>query len=190
MKKDQLIVATSAAFEPFEYMEGSDYLGVDMEIAAGLADYLGMELVIMNMDFDAVLPSVNQGLCDIAMSALTVTDERKEIVNFSSPYYTASQRLIVRSDNNEFRDDMDLVQLEEILKGKDASVCVGVQSGTTAQYYCEGDADLGFEGFAMTVKTYKNDYLAVQDLLNGNVNYVVVDSVPAKFITESINEMQ
>ena len=101
--KDQLLVATNAAFAPFEYMEGDNYYGVDMEIAAGLANYLGKELVIQNMDFDAVLLSVNQGKSDMSMSGLTVTDERKEIVNFTTSYYTASQRLIIRSDNTERR---------------------------------------------------------------------------------------
>ena len=188
--KDQLLVATNAAFAPFEYMEGDNYFGVDMEIAAGLADYLGKELVIQNMDFDAVLLSVNQGKSDMSMSGLTVTDERKEIVNFTTSYYTASQRLIIRSDNTEFDGVSSAADIEAILKGKDSSVKVGVQNGTTGQFYCEGDEDWGFEGFAMTTTGYKNGSLAVQDLLNGNLNYVIIDAAPAKFIAESINNLQ
>ena len=188
--KDQLLVATNAAFAPFEYMEGDNYFGVDMEIAAGLADYLGKELVIQNMDFDAVLLSVNQGKSDMSMSGLTVTDERKEIVNFTTSYYTASQRLIIRSDNTEFVGVSSAADIEAILKGKDSSVKVGVQNGTTGQFYCEGDEDWGFEGFAMTTTGYKNGSLAVQDLLNGNLNYVIIDAAPAKFIAESINNLQ
>ncbi len=188
--KDQLLVATNAAFAPFEYMEGDNYYGVDMEIAKGLADYLGKELVIQNMDFDAVLLSVNQGKSDMSMSGLTVTDERKEIVNFTTSYYTASQRLIIRSDNTEFDGVSSAADIEAILKGKDSSVKVGVQNGTTGQFYCEGDADWGFEGFAMTTTGYKNGSLAVQDLLNGNLNYVIIDAAPAKFIAESINNLQ
>ncbi len=188
--KDQLLVATNAAFAPFEYMEGDNYYGVDMEIAKGLADYLGKELVIQNMDFDAVLLSVNQGKSDMSMSGLTVTDERKEIVNFTTSYYTASQRLIIRSDNTEFDGVSSAADIEAILKGKDSSVKVGVQNGTTGQFYCEGDEDWGFDGFAMTTTGYKNGSLAVQDLLNGNLNYVIIDAAPAKFIAESINKLQ
>lgn len=188
--KDQLLVATNAAFAPFEYMEGDNYYGVDMEIAKGLADYLGKELVIQNMDFDAVLLSVNQGKSDMSMSGLTVTDERKEIVNFTTSYYTASQRLIIRSDNTEFDGVSSAADIEAILKAKGSDIKVGVQNGTTGQFYCEGDADWGFEGFSMTTTGYKNGSLAVQDLLNGNLQYVIIDAAPAKFITESINKLQ
>ena len=188
--KDQLVVATNAAFEPFEYTEGDSYLGIDMEIAALLADYLGKELVIQNMDFDAVCLSVGQQKCDIAMAGLTVKEDRKEYVDFSETYYSASQKLIVTSDNTEFDACTDAASVEAILKGKDASVKVGVQNGTTGQFYCEGDADWGFEGFSMTTTGYKNGSLAVQDLLNGNISYVIIDSAPAACITEAINELQ
>ena len=188
--KEQLLVATNAAFAPFEYMEGDNYYGVDMEIAAGLANYLGKELVIQNMDFDAVLLSVNQGKSDMSMSGLTVTDERKEIVNFTTSYYTASQRLIVRSDCSEFDSVSGVADIEAILKAKGSDVKVGVQNGTTGQFYCEGDEEWGFDGYNMTTVGYKNGSLAVQDLLNGNLNYVIIDAAPAKFIAESINNLQ
>lgn len=188
--KDQLVVATNAAFEPFEYMEGESYLGIDMEIADGLAKYLGKELVISNMDFDAVLTNVQQGNCDIGMSGLTVTDERKEVVNFTNSYYEASQKLIIRSDNTEFDNAKDVAAIEAILNGKTGSTKVGVQNGTTGKLYCEGDEDWGFAGYKMSCMGYKNGSLAVQDLLNGNLDYVVIDAAPAKFITESINKIQ
>ena len=93
--KDQLVVATNAAFEPFEYTDGgTNYYGIDMEIADLLAKELGKELVIVNMDFDAVCLSVGQQQCDIAMAGLTVNEERKEYVTFSTSYYNASQKLI------------------------------------------------------------------------------------------------
>ena len=87
----------------FEYMEGDSYFGVDMEIAKGLAEYLGKELVIQNMDFDSVCLSVGQHKSDIAMSGLTIKPEREEYVTFTDSYYEASQKLIVRSDNTEFQ---------------------------------------------------------------------------------------
>ena len=188
--KDQLVVATNAAFEPFEYTQGDSYYGVDMEIAAALADYLGKELVIQNMDFDAVCLSVGQQKCDIAMAGLTVRPDREEYVAFSSSYYVASQRLITLSDDTEFDSCKDAASVEAILNGKDSSVKIGVQTGTTGQFYVEGDAEWEFDGFPVEAVGYKNGALAVQDLLNGNIQYVIIDSAPATFITESINKMQ
>ncbi|MGN1266917.1 MAG: transporter substrate-binding domain-containing protein, partial [Dorea sp.] len=97
--KDQLVVATNAAFAPFEYTQGESYMGIDMEIAALLAEELGMELVIENMDFDAVCLTVGQHKCDIAMAGLTVNEEREAYVTFSESYYEASQRLVVPSND-------------------------------------------------------------------------------------------
>ena len=188
--KDQLVVATNAAFEPFEYMEGDSYYGIDMEIASLLADELDMELVIENMEFDAVCLSVGQQKCDIAMAGLTVNEERKEYVEFSHSYYKASQHLIVPSTDTSFDDCKDadavIAKLNE-LTDKDK---IGVQAGTTAQYFVEGDDDWGFDGLPATCVTYKNGSLAVQDMLNGNIKYVIIDAAPAAAITESINEVQ
>lgn len=188
--KDQLVVATNAAFEPFEYMQGEDYYGIDMEIAAKFAEYLGVELVIQNMDFDAVCLSVGQHKCDIAMAGLTVKPEREEYVTFTDSYYSASQKLIVKSTDTEFDACKTVEDVEAILNAKDSSTKIGVQTGTTGQFYCEGDADWGFAGFKCETIGYKNGALAVQDLLNKNIDYVIIDSAPAKCITESINEMQ
>ncbi|MBO5352571.1 MAG: transporter substrate-binding domain-containing protein [Lachnospiraceae bacterium] len=188
--KDQLVIATNAAFEPFEYMKGDSYYGIDMEIAAALADYLGQELVIQNMDFDAVCLSVGQQKCDIAMAGLTVKPEREEYVTFSTSYYSASQKIIVKSDNTEFDNCKTAADVEAILAAKDTNTKIGVQTGTTGQFYVEGDADWGFDGFPVTSIGYKNGSLAVQDLLNGNLDYVIIDSAPAACITEAINNMQ
>ncbi|MGN0390552.1 MAG: transporter substrate-binding domain-containing protein [Wujia sp.] len=188
--KDQLVVATNAAFEPFEYTKGEDYYGIDMEIAKALADKLGKELVIQNMDFDAVCLSVGQQKCDIAMAGLTIKPDREEYVNFSDSYYSASQKLIVTSDNTEFDACKEAADVEAILNAKGSETKVGVQTGTTGQFYCEGDEDWGFTGYKMESVGYKNGSLAVQDLLNGNINYVIIDSAPAASITAAINEMQ
>ena len=188
--KDQLVVATNAAFEPFEYMEGENYVGIDMEIAALLAEELGQELVIQNMDFDAVCLSVGQQKCDIAMAGLTVSDERKEYVTFSDTYYQASQRLIVPSDDTTFDDMTDADSIAAALGELDSSVKIGVQQGTTGNCYVEGSEDLGFPGLEATCQTYKSGSLAVQDMLNGNIDYVIIDAAPAAAITAAINEMQ
>ena len=187
--KEQLVVATNAEFAPFEYMEGDKYYGIDMEIAKALADYLGQELVIVNMSFDAVCLSVGQSKCDIAMAGLTITEERKEVVNFSESYYNAAQKIVVPSNNTEFDECAAAEDVAAILNEKDDTTKVGFQAGTTGQFYTEGDADWGFDGYAVEAIGYDNGSLAVQDMLNGNLDYVIIDAAPAVAITTAINEM-
>ena len=187
--KDQLIVATNAGFEPFEYMDGDKYVGIDMEIADLLAKELGVELVINNMDFDAVCLSVGQHKCDIAMAGLTVKPDREEYVTFSKSYYNASQKLIVKADDTTFDACKTKEDVEAILSAMDSSKKIGVQNGTTGQFYVQGDADWGFAGFPVTCTGYKNGSLAVQDILNGNIDYVVIDSAPAAAITAAFNKL-
>ena len=188
--KDQLVVATNAAFEPFEYTKGDQYYGIDMEIAKLLADELGKELVIQNMDFDAVCLSVSQQKCDIAMAGLTINEERKEYVSFTDAYYQASQRLIVPSADTTFDDCKTADEVAAKLAELSASDKIGVQAGTTGQYYVEGSDDWGFAGLPAECVTYKSGSLAVQDMLNGNIKYVIIDAAPANAITASINAMQ
>ena len=188
--KDQLVVATNAAFEPFEYTKGDAYLGIDMEIAALLAEELGQELVIQNMDFDAVCLSVGQHKCDIAMAGLTVNEEREEYVTFSDSYYSASQRLVVPSDDTNFDDCTTADEVAAKLGELTADDKIGVQQGTTANYYVNGDEEWGFPGLPAECVTYKSSSLAIQDMLNGKVNYVIIDAAPADAITKAINEMQ
>lgn len=186
--KDQLVVATNLGFEPFEYMIGDQYFGIDLEIASLFAEYLGKELVIVNMDFEAVCLSVGQGKCDIAMAGLTIKEDRKEYVNFTDPYYQASQMLIVKQSDTTFDNCKTAADVETILKGKNSSTKIGVQTGTTAQYYVEGDPDWEFEGFAVSCVGYKSGALAVQDMLNGNLDYVIIDEAPAACIAKAFNE--
>ena len=188
--KDQLVVATNAEFAPFEYKDGDKYYGVDMEIAYLLAQKLGQELVIQNMDFDAVCLTVGQHKCDIAMAGLTVNEEREEHVTFSESYYVASQRLVVKTDDKTFDDCKTADDVTAILTKLTKENTIGVQNGTTGQFYVEGDADWGFDGLPVTCKGYKNGALAIQDMLNGNIDYVIIDAAPADAITESINKMQ
>jgi polar amino acid transport system substrate-binding protein len=187
--KDQLVVATNAQFAPFEYKEGDKFYGIDMEIAKLLADYLGKELVIKDMEFEAVCLSVGQHKCDIAMAGLTISEDRKEHVTFSDSYYTANQRIIVKSGDETFKDCKTAEDVEKILNGFNAETKIGYQNGTTGALYVEGDADWGFDGYKVTGKGYGSGALAVQDMLNGNIDYVIIDSDPAKFITKAINEV-
>ena len=187
--KDQLVVATNAAFEPFEYTlsTGNEYYGVDMELAKLLADRLGQELVIQNMNFDAVCLAVGQHQCDIAMAGLTVSPTREEYVQFSESYYNASQVVVARGDDTTFDSCTTAEEVEEVLKGLGSDVTIGCQTGTTGQFYVDGDEGLGFEGLTAQSRGYQNASLAMQDLINGNINYVIVDIAPAEKITEAIN---
>lgn len=187
--KDQLLVATNAEFEPFEYKEGDLFYGIDMEIANLLAQKLGKELVIIDMAFDAVLLSVQQGKADIGMAGLTVTEERAQQVDFSDSYYSAAQKIIVKSDDTTFDNCTTKEEVDAILQGFDSSVTIGGQNGTTGQYYVEGSEDFGFEALDATWKGYANGSLAVQDLVNGGVDYVIIDSAPANAITTAVNEV-
>lgn len=180
--KDQLVVATNAEFEPFEYMKGTGFYGIDMEIAALLAKELGLELVIEHMNFDAVCLAVAQGQCDIAMAGLTVSDDRREHVDFTDSYYNASQMIMVPEGSGLFAGCASAEDIEKKLKGFGSGTRAGAQGGTTGQYYLEGDPSLGFEGFAVTCVPYTNGALAVQDMLNGNLDFVVIDEAPAHAI--------
>ena len=188
--KDQLVVATNAGFEPFEYTKGGDtYYGIDMEIAALLAEHLGKELVISNMDFDAVCLSVGQGKADIAMAGLTIKEDRKEYVSFSDPYYNAAQKIIVKESDKTFDNCKTAADVEAILSGFGKDKKIGVQTGTTGQFYVEGDESWGFSGFNVTCVGYKSGSLAVQDMMNKNIDYVIIDEAPAKFIADAINAL-
>lgn len=200
----QLIVATNAAFEPFEYMVGENFYGLDLEIMALFAQKLGKELYIYNMEFDAVCLAVSAdggsyegengdvavegGIADIAAAGLTVSDTRKQILDFSVSYYDASQMLIVDMNDTTFDNCETVADVEAILKGFGKDVKIGVQSATTGQKYCEGDADWGFDGFGFTTMPYNSGALAVQNILNGNVKYVIIDEGPAKAIVKNVNE--
>ena len=188
--KDQLIVATNAAFEPFEYMKGDKYYGVDMEIAQLLAEYLGKELVISNMDFDAVCLSVGQGKADIAMAGLTIKEERKQYVNFSDKYYDAAQMIIVKASDKRFDNCKTAEDVENVMNNLKPTTQVGVQNGTTGQLYVEGDEEWGFTGYDVKCVGYKAGSLAVQDMLNGNIELVVIDEAPAHKIAEAFNAMK
>ena len=185
--KDQLVVATNAEFAPFEYKEGDKFYGIDMEIAKLLADKLGKELVIVDMAFDAVLLSVQQQKADIGMAGLTVTEERAKQVDFSDPYYNAAQKIICKADDKTFDNCKTKEDVDKILQGFDKSVLIGGQNGTTGQDYVEGSSDFGFTKLNATWKGYANGSLAVQDLINGGINYVIIDAAPATAITNAIN---
>lgn len=189
--KDQLVVATSTGFEPFEMVDGGIYSGIDLEIAAGLAEYLGVELVIEDMQFASVVTSVQQGICDIGMAGLTITPARLEIVSFSDSYYDAAQVLLVKDSCTEFDSCKTADDVVAILNTKDSSCKIGCQTGTTGEIYIVGDADdpdgYGFSGLQATKMAYDYAALAANAMVNGDIDYVIVDNAPANAIAKAIN---
>ena len=121
------------------------------------------------------------------MAGLTVTEERAKQVDFSDPYYNAAQKIICKADDKTFDNCKTKEDVDKILQGFDKSVLIGGQNGTTGQYYVEGSSDFGFTKLNATWKGYANGSLAVQDLINGGINYVIIDAAPATAITNAIN---
>ena len=191
--KDQLVVATSTGFEPFEMVdENGKFSGIDLEIAAGLAEYLGKELVIEDMQFASVITSVQQGICDIGMAGLTVTPAREEMVTFSNTYYNASQVIIAMESDTTFDECETTEDVVAILNALTADTLIGCQTGTTGEIYIDGDLDLGDEGYGFaglpaTKKAYDYGALAVAAMKNGQIKYVILDNAPAKAIANKVN---
>ena len=183
-----LIVATNTEFEPFEYKNGGNYCGIDMEIACLLADYLGRTLVVKDMDFDAVVTSVEKGLCHIGMAGLTISADRMEAVQFSIPYYGTTQMILVMEDNITF-DNCNTKEDVEIALSALNGAKAGAQTSTTGFYYIQGSEDFGFDGFKnISINAYDSVALAVTDMINGAVDFIVVDKAPATALVSKMNE--
>jgi len=189
--KDQLVVLTNTPFEPFEYTgDDGKYYGVDIELMAGFADYLDKELcIIEHLDFDTICEEANKYTNGVVAAGLTVSEDRAAIVNFTNSYYSASQKLIVAGTDTKFDACQTAEDVENILKTFDTSVNIGYQNGTTGALYVNGDAEWEFDGFNVTKSGYRTAALAAQALVNGSIQYVVVDSAPASAIVKAINAM-
>ena len=150
-EKEVLVMATNAEFPPYEYYEGEEIVGIDAEVAALIAEKLGMELQIEDVDFDSIIPGVQSGKYDMGMAGMTVTDERLESVNFSDSYATGIQVVIVKEGS-------DMASLDDI-----ADKMIGVQQGTTGAIYASDD--YGDDH----VTQYNNGAVAVEALKNGKL---------------------
>ena len=187
--KDQLVVATSTGFEPFEMIdENGLFSGIDLEIAKGLADYLGKELVIKDMQFDSVVTSVQLNQCDIGMAGLTISPDRQEKVVFSSSYYNASQVLVVKEDDDTFKDCKTAEDVVNVLNSLGKDVKIGCQKGTTGESYLDSSEDLGFPGVPVTKMSFDYAALAITAMRNGEIDFVILDNAPAKAIVDKVNE--
>ena len=189
--KDQLVVVTNTPFEPFEYTgDDGKYYGIDMELMAGFAEYLDKELcIIEHLDFDTICEKANEYPNGVVAAGLTVSADRAEIVNFTDSYYSASQKLIVAGTDTKFDNCQTAADVEAILKTLTTSTTIGYQNGTTGALYVNGDADWEFDGFSVTPSGFRTAALAAQALVNGNIQYVIVDAAPAKAIVTKINAL-
>lgn len=186
--EENFVVATNCPFEPFEYI-GSDGLayGIDIEIAYEYAKAKNLNLVIKNIDFDAILNDIDAGYSDIGMAGMTITEDRLEVCDFTNTYYEASQKLVVAYDNTAFDNCQTASDVEAVLTSLNKEK-VGYQIGTTGNWYVVGDEDWGFSGFSNLVPTgYKTAQLAIQDIVNGLLYAVVVDEAPAEAMVKAIN---
>lgn len=183
--KDQLLVASTLDFEPFEYGKIGEYYGIDMEIIKELADYLGKELVIVDSSFETMFMSVNQHKCQICIGGISITPEREELVDFTTPYFQTGQCLVTRSDNKEFDSADSPDKVQDILKEKGAETIIGVENLTTAQEFCEGEGE--YEGFSMTVRGYHDIRAAIDGLKNGECEYVIGDYVSTRGAVDVAN---
>ena len=194
-KEDTLVMATNAAFPPYEFKDGDKFAGIDVEIAEKIAEKLGMTLEIQDVDFGAIIDGVATGKYDMGMAGLTVTEERKQSVNFSITYATGIQVIIV-NDGSEiaslddifvFDDNGDPIEL------KNDKIKVGVQQDTTGDIYSSSDVtgwgfnDVTEDGTTLTdrVVRYKTGAEAVEALKTGKVDMVIIDNEPAKSFVEA-----
>ena len=168
-----IVMGTNAEFEPFEYRDGLEIAGFDVEIAKKVAEKLGKELVIEDMAFDSLIMALNSDKIDFIAAGMTATDERKTQVDFSDSYFKSQQMIIVKADNTTIATAEDLV-------GKK----VGVQLGTTGDLFVSGT-----EGIAEVVQLQTGTQ-AVMDLKNGKIDAVVIDAEPAKKMTEGQSDLK
>ena len=165
----KLHMSTNAAFPPYEMTtDDGGFEGIDVEVAAAIAEKLGLELVVDDMGFDAALTAVQTGQSDIAMAGITVTEERLEVMDFSDTYATGVQSVIVKEDSPIQTID-DLANAEMI----------GCQAATTGYIYASDTPENGGYG-EDHVTAYENGALAVMALVNDQIDAVIIDDAPAQ----------
>ncbi len=169
-----LTMGTNAEFPPYEYYEGDAVVGIDAEIAAAIADKLGMKLVIEDMAFDSIIPAITSGKVDMGMAGMTVTEERQQSVDFSTSYATGVQVVIVAEGS-------EIATVDSLFEG---GWKIGVQQGTTGDLYATWDLE---DAGLAEVQRYNKGADAVQALVTGKVDCVIIDNEPAKAFVEANN---
>ncbi|MBE6807094.1 MAG: transporter substrate-binding domain-containing protein [Ruminococcaceae bacterium] len=197
--EDEIIVQTNAFFAPFEYYKGTDIVGVDVEIMNKVAEKMGKTVTFKNVEFSAIIDNVAKGeVCDAGAAGITITDERKEKVDFSTPYYTSVQYVIYAANSDiatKTGDNGDYI-VWDALKGK----TIGVQTDTTGWIYADGeinateDNDYGYAGVLYgtntELKNFDNAQLAADGIGSNMVDVVIIDELPAQFITDKNSNLK
>jgi len=174
VESGKLIMATNAAFPPYEFIEGNEIVGIDAEIAGAIAQKLGLELQIDDMEFDSIVESVKGGKADIGLAGMTVTPERQEVINFTASYATGVQVVIVAEGSS-------ITSVDDLF-ADGASHVIGVQRNTTGDLYSTWDLE---DAGLATVERYSKGADAVQALITGKVDCVIIDNEPAKAFVEA-----
>ena len=167
--KGTLVMATNASFPPYEFYEGTEIVGIDVEIAAAVAAKMGYDFTVSDMDFDAIIPAVISGEASFGLAGMTVTEERLLSVDFSTSYATGVQVVIVREDS--------AITSVDDLFAEGAMHTIGVQMATTGDLYSTWDLE---EVGLATINRYPNGNEAVMALKAGMVDCVIIDNEPAK----------
>jgi len=189
---DEIIVQTNAFFAPFEYYDGTEIKGVDVEIMAKVGEKLNKPVKCENVELSAIVDNVSEGKgCDAGAAGITITDERKEKVDFSTPYYTSVQYVIFSASapiDTKTVDGKEYI-VWEALKGK----TIGTQTDTTGWIYTDGEInatannEYGYDGVLYntntTLKNFDNAQLAADGIGSNLVDVVIIDELPAQFIT-------
>lgn len=186
-RAEELVVATNAEFAPFEYISDTSFGGIDMQVAKILAERMNKRLVIKNMAFDVVVDNVANNNADIAMAGLTISEDRKEKVDFSIEYCTAAQRIAVAIDDTTFDECKSKEDVDQVLQSL-TGVKAGGANAQTGLYYLQGSEDFGFAGFPnLEVLQYKKVSDAVQALAVGNIQIVCADRDVLELAVKGVN---
>ena len=169
LEDGKLTVGTNAEFPPYEYHDGGEIVGIDVEVAGAIAEKMGLTLEIEDIAFDSIIPELQSGKADIGAAGMTVSEDRLKNVDFSDTYTTASQVIIVKEDSD--------IAGPDDLAGK----IIGVQLGTTGDIYASD-----YEAEGSTIERYNKGFEAVQAMIQGKIDAVVIDVEPAKvFVSQN-----
>ncbi|MEG1719613.1 MAG: transporter substrate-binding domain-containing protein [Clostridia bacterium] len=185
IKKDgKIVMYTNAEFAPFEYMVGSEVTGVDVDIANEIAASLGVKLDVQNVKFESIITGIKTGKGDFAAAGMTITDERKKSVDFSDEYTTSTQYIITKQGT-------DISNIKDLAGKK-----IGVQTGTTGDFLASDEIDGtkddkgqpvkgALQDTGASVQRFNSALLAAMDLLNGRIDAVIIDKLPATNIVKA-----
>ncbi len=189
LQSGKLVVATNAEFSPFEYrdIKTGQLMGIDIDIIRAYAQYLGVQCVINDMDFDGTFLSVYSNKADLAIAGITVNAKRQRSFNFSNSYYTSAQVIIVRKDS-PIANATSAQEIRQMLSTQKATI--GSQMGTVGEYYASGSSSWGFEPMSnVTSRAFDTGALACNALANGQIDAVIIDQAPAKLLAKKFDNL-